>query len=221
MHRYLRLPKTSAPFFSFTLPTNCPSSLKKLPSSNLHGCCGCFVRRVTRFPSEARLLVLYWTQSKFAVNPPKTAPALCPERTRACRTCWSSLGTWTGVRTSHGANDLCRKKAHVERFQDFRISHSRVIEVFFITKGIFRDSEAQLKVNSHFQGKENLWWEYDKKKEYWDTVTLLSVVSQFTSLSCKETFLPVVTSASTAVQKGLAFRNLAEAKTTFYTQAYK
>ena len=164
MHRYLRLPKTSAPFFSFTLPTNCPSSLKKLPSSNLHGCCGCFVRRVTRFPSEARLLVLCWTPSKFAVNPPKTAPALCPERTRACRTCWSSLDTWTGVRTSHGANDLCRKKAHVERFQDFKISHSRVIEVFFITKGIFRDSEAQLKVNSHFQGKENLWWEYDKKK---------------------------------------------------------
>ena len=45
--------------FLFTLPTNCPSSLKELASNNLHGCSGRFVRRVTRFPSEARLLVLY------------------------------------------------------------------------------------------------------------------------------------------------------------------
>lgn len=147
MHRYLRL-------------------LKEPPSSNLHGCCGCFVRRVTRFPSEARLLVLYWTPSKFAVNPPKTAPALCPERTRACRTCWSSLDTWTGVRTSHGANDLCRKKAHVERFQDFKISHSRVIEVFFITKGIFRDSGAQLKVTRTFKVRRVYDESTTKKEEY-------------------------------------------------------
>ena len=98
------------------------------------------------------------------------------------------------------------EKRHTQR--DFKISRFRTLELqkfFFITKGIFRDSGAQLKVTRTFKVRRVYDESTTKKEEYQNTVTLLSAVSQFTSLSCKETFLPVVTSASTAVQKASRF----------------
>ena len=97
------------------------------------------------------------------------------------------------------------EKRHTQR--DFKISRFRTLELqkFCITKGIFRDSEAPLKVARTFKVRRVYDESTTKKEEYQDTVTLLSVVSKFTSLSCKETFLLVVTSASTAVQKALRF----------------
>ena len=97
------------------------------------------------------------------------------------------------------------EKRHTQR--DFKISRFRTLELqkFCISKGIFRDSGVQLKVTRTFKVRRIYDESTRKKKEYQDTVTLLSVVSQFTSLSCKETFLPVVTSASTTVQKASRF----------------
>lgn len=43
---------------------------------------------VTRFLSEATLPMWYWIPLRSAVTPPKTASERCPERTKACHTCW-------------------------------------------------------------------------------------------------------------------------------------